>query len=80
MELIDLLIEFQCEMEQQKENTQSDYWLVQYQRLMDRKPQAMIDLVSACSTVRHMLPSIYLANNSLNTMEKIYPGFYFERE
>ena len=32
-------------MEEQKENTQSDYWLVQYQRLMDRKPQAMIDLV-----------------------------------
>ena len=34
-------------MEEQKENEQSDYWLVQYQRLMDRKPQAMVDLVRA---------------------------------
>ncbi|XP_056011978.1 E3 ubiquitin-protein ligase LRSAM1-like [Ostrea edulis] len=31
------------EMEQQKEDGQTDYWLVQYQRLMDRKPQALMD-------------------------------------
>ena len=37
-------------MEEQKENEQSDYWLVQYQRLMDRKPQAMVDLVRATQT------------------------------
>ena len=39
-------------MEEQKENEQSDYWLVQYQRLMDRKPQAMVDLVRATPTLR----------------------------
>ena len=38
-------------MEEQKENEQSDYWLVQYQRLMDRKPQAMVDLVRATQTL-----------------------------
>lgn len=32
-----------AEMEQQKEDGQTDYWLVQYQRLMDRKPQALMD-------------------------------------
>ncbi|XP_076454610.1 E3 ubiquitin-protein ligase LRSAM1-like isoform X2 [Babylonia areolata] len=31
------------EMEQQREDGQTDYWLVQYQRLLDRKPQALID-------------------------------------
>ncbi|XP_060069768.1 E3 ubiquitin-protein ligase LRSAM1-like [Ylistrum balloti] len=31
------------EMEQQKLDGQTDYWLVQYQRLMDKKPQALID-------------------------------------
>ncbi|KAJ8300947.1 hypothetical protein KUTeg_022466, partial [Tegillarca granosa] len=31
------------EMEQQREDGQKDYWLVQYQRLMDRKPQSLID-------------------------------------
>ncbi|KAL3871234.1 hypothetical protein ACJMK2_039242, partial [Sinanodonta woodiana] len=31
------------EMEQQREDGQIDYWLVQYQRLMDRKPQTLID-------------------------------------
>nr|XP_022321142.1 E3 ubiquitin-protein ligase LRSAM1-like [Crassostrea virginica]XP_022321143.1 E3 ubiquitin-protein ligase LRSAM1-like [Crassostrea virginica]XP_022321144.1 E3 ubiquitin-protein ligase LRSAM1-like [Crassostrea virginica] len=31
------------EMEQQKEDGQTDYWLVQYQRLMDRKPQALMN-------------------------------------
>ncbi|XP_060571912.1 E3 ubiquitin-protein ligase LRSAM1-like [Ruditapes philippinarum] len=31
------------EMEQQKEDGQTDYWLVQYQRLMDQKPQSLID-------------------------------------
>lgn len=31
------------EMEQQRLDGQTDYWLVQYQRLMDRKPQALID-------------------------------------
>lgn len=33
-------------MEQQKEDGQADYWLVQYQRLMDQKPQILIDRVS----------------------------------
>lgn len=31
------------EMEQQREDGQTDYWLVQYQRLLDKKPQALID-------------------------------------
>ncbi|XP_012944566.1 E3 ubiquitin-protein ligase LRSAM1 [Aplysia californica] len=31
------------EMEQQREDGQADYWLVQYQRLLDWKPQALID-------------------------------------
>ncbi|KAK7095159.1 E3 ubiquitin-protein ligase LRSAM1-like [Littorina saxatilis] len=31
------------EMEQQREDGQTDYWLVQYQRLLDMKPQALID-------------------------------------
>lgn len=31
------------EMEQQRLDGQTDYWLVQYQRLMDKKPQALID-------------------------------------
>ncbi|KAL4219600.1 E3 ubiquitin-protein ligase lrsam1 [Mactra antiquata] len=31
------------EMEQQREDGQADYWLVQYQRLMDQKPQSLID-------------------------------------
>ncbi|XP_025112189.1 E3 ubiquitin-protein ligase LRSAM1-like isoform X2 [Pomacea canaliculata] len=31
------------EMEEQRENGQADYWLVQYQRLLDRKPQSLID-------------------------------------
>ena len=44
--LIDWLTDWQAEMEEQNENTQSDYWLVQYQRLMDRKPQAMFNMVS----------------------------------
>ena len=30
-------------MEQQRLDHQTDYWLVQYQRLMDMKPQALID-------------------------------------
>lgn len=38
----------QIEMEQAKLDSQTDYWLVQYQRLMDSKPQALIDMVS-CS-------------------------------
>lgn len=36
------------EMEEQRLQDQTDYWLVQYQRLMDRKPQALIDQVSVC--------------------------------
>ncbi|KAI0213679.1 hypothetical protein LSAT2_001275 [Lamellibrachia satsuma] len=32
------------EMEQAKLDSQTDYWLVQYQRLMDSKPQALIDM------------------------------------
>ncbi|CAH1786507.1 unnamed protein product [Owenia fusiformis] len=32
-----------AEMEQQRLNDQKDYWLVQYQRLMDRKPQSLLD-------------------------------------
>ncbi|XP_059149917.1 E3 ubiquitin-protein ligase LRSAM1-like isoform X2 [Physella acuta] len=31
------------EMEQQREEGQQDYWLVQYQRLLDWKPQSLID-------------------------------------
>ncbi|XP_076091080.1 E3 ubiquitin-protein ligase LRSAM1-like [Mytilus galloprovincialis] len=31
------------EMEQQKDDDETDYWLVQYQRLLDSKPQAVID-------------------------------------
>ncbi|BFZ05902.1 hypothetical protein BsWGS_08941 [Bradybaena similaris] len=31
------------EMELQREEGQQDYWLVQYQRLLDRKPQSLID-------------------------------------
>lgn len=31
------------EMEEQRLQDQTDYWLVQYQRLMDRKPQALVD-------------------------------------
>lgn len=34
------------EMEQAKLDTQTDYWLVQYQRLMDRKPEALIDMTN----------------------------------
>ena len=32
-------------MEQQREDGQTDYWLVQYQRLLDRKPGTLIDKV-----------------------------------
>ena len=31
------------EMEKQRDDEQTDYWLVQYQRLLDSKPQALID-------------------------------------
>ncbi|XP_022107745.1 E3 ubiquitin-protein ligase LRSAM1-like [Acanthaster planci] len=31
------------EMEQRREDDVQDYWLIQFQRLMDRKPQALID-------------------------------------
>ncbi|OWF52585.1 E3 ubiquitin-protein ligase LRSAM1-like [Mizuhopecten yessoensis] len=55
--LIELLSQLMCEqekrqillkrrlkeMEQQRQDGQTDYWLVQYQRLMDKKPQALID-------------------------------------
>ena len=37
-------------MEQQKEDGQTDYWLVQYQRLMDQKPQSLIDRVCIISS------------------------------
>ena len=30
---------------------QTDYWLVQYQRLMDRKPDSLIDRVCVCMCV-----------------------------
>lgn len=43
---------FQSEMEQQKEDGQTDYWLVQYQRLMDRKPQALMNQVSFISRIK----------------------------
>ena len=33
-------------MEEQRLDGQADYWLVQYQRLMDQKPQRLIDQVS----------------------------------
>ena len=32
-------------MEEQRLQDQTDYWLVQYQRLMDKKPQALVDQV-----------------------------------
>ena len=35
----------QVEMEEQKLANQTDYWLVQYQRLLDSKPQSLIDQV-----------------------------------
>ena len=41
-------------MEQQREDGQTDYWLVQYQRLLDKKPQALIDKVG-CVSVRMCL-------------------------
>jgi len=37
-------------MEMQKLETQTDYWLAQYQRLLDSKPQFLIDQVAHCST------------------------------
>ena len=40
-------------MEQAKLDTQTDYWLVQYQRLMDRKPDALIDMVSSSGHSTH---------------------------
>lgn len=39
----DQLKERLIEMEEQRLQDQTDYWLVQYQRLMDRKPQALVD-------------------------------------
>jgi len=42
-------------MEEQKEDGQVDYWLVQYQRLMDQKPHSLIDRVSLDTSI-----SIYL--------------------
>ena len=32
-------------MEQRREDDVEDYWLIQFQRLMDRKPQSLIDKV-----------------------------------
>ncbi|XP_074654842.1 E3 ubiquitin-protein ligase LRSAM1-like [Tubulanus polymorphus] len=32
------------EMESQRQDDQKDYWLIQYQRLMDRKPKALMDV------------------------------------
>ncbi len=32
-------------MEEKRSSDQDDYWLIQYQRLMDRKPQSLIDQV-----------------------------------
>ena len=32
-------------MEQQRENDQVDFWLVQYQRLLDSKPQVLLQKV-----------------------------------
>ena len=40
----------QVEMEEQKLATQTDYWLVQYQRLLDSKPEALIDQVVLMSS------------------------------
>ena len=37
-------------MEEQRLDGQADYWLVQYQRLMDQKPQRLIDQVSLLYT------------------------------
>ena len=33
------------ELDEHKLDMQTDYWLVQIQRLMDRKPQSLIDMV-----------------------------------
>ena len=38
-------------MEEAKEQNQIDYWLVQYQRLLDRKPQILIDQALQGKTV-----------------------------
>ena len=40
----------QLEMEMQKLETQTDYWLAQYQRLLDSKPQCLIDQVVSGSS------------------------------
>ena len=48
-ELYMWLLCLQAEMEAQRMADQEDYWLIQYQRLMDRKPQSLIDQVSTAS-------------------------------
>ena len=35
----------QLEMEERRQSDQVDYWLVQYQRLLDSKPQSLVDQV-----------------------------------
>lgn len=41
-------------MEEQKENNQLDFWLVQYQRLLDSKPERLVERVSSNRTVEHI--------------------------
>lgn len=36
------------EMEQRRDNEIKDYWLIQYQRLLDAKPQILIEMVFNC--------------------------------
>ena len=40
----------QKEMEHYKEDEAKDYWLVQFQRLLDSKPQVLVDDVSFVSS------------------------------
>ena len=47
---------------------QTDYWLVQYQRLMDRKPDSLIDRVCVC-----MYVYVYVVNIT-KTLLKLLVG------
>ena len=51
-------------MEEQREADQTDYWLVQYQRLMDMKPQTLIDKVISAFYPFSILPFYLLTHFS----------------
>ena len=60
-------------MEKQRDDEQTDYWLVQYQRLLDSKPQALID------RVRLKVHHFYFNLNTQIHMIPVYTGFQFFR-